>query len=134
MLTLTITQGNASSPSDPFGQETLVLSSDGSLTYIRTRLDTLRREGRVDPAMVSQLIEGLRSAGFPKAPPQRIPPGASLVRIDVAEDGQSQQAWVHFFSVRKLEGWGPIMSLAKTWCTWLRSDGSLPPPPGMSFS
>lgn len=133
MTSLTITQGNASSPSDPFGQETLVLGTDGSLRYIRTRLDTLRRQGRVDPTVVTELVAQLRAAGFPKAPPQQIPPGASLVKIEVSEDGRTQQAWVHFHSARRVEGWGPALLLAQTWCTWLRSDGLRPPPQGLSI-
>ncbi len=126
MARLTVAAGSAHAPDDPFGREVLVVSTDGSFTYTRERGGTVTRRGRVDPGHVERLVDGLRAAGYPRAPRHDIPPGASLVQVALAAGPPVD---LDLYAARGWPGYGPVLQWFEAVCAWLRRPGSGRPPP-----
>ncbi len=89
-VVLTYCSGSASSPTDPFGQNTLELRGDGVATLENLfHGDRTVWTGVISPSTVDELGQVLEQAAFPKVPPHRIPAGSSLREVTLSAKGET---------------------------------------------
>ena len=116
--------GNEHSPSDPFGQETLLIEADGALTYTRRRAgQEWTRAARLSAEALGQLRADLQASGFPAVPPHNIPPGASLIVLQQDE----QQALLDFYKGKTFPGYREVIQRLDACAQWLRRGQGAPP-------
>jgi hypothetical protein len=132
--TLTFKFGSEWAPDARFGLDALLLRADGRFEYEhRQRGRVQKASGTVEPAVLRQVEQWLRVAGFPAVPPHDIPPGSGLVELTVADRRGSQIALMHHAAALRFPGYRNLVRNLAAWTTWLREGGDADQaPPGFS--
>jgi hypothetical protein len=122
--TLTFKFGSEWAADARFGLDALQLRADGHFEYEhRQRGEVQHASGTVEPAVVRQVEQWLRAAGFPAVPPHDIPPGSGLVELTVAGQRGSQIALMHHTAALRFPGYRNLVRNLAAWTTWLREGG-----------
>jgi hypothetical protein len=132
--TLTFRFGSEWAADAHFGLDALQLRVDGRFEFEhRHRGEVRQASGAVAPAVVRDVEQWLRAAGFPAVPPHDIPPGSGLVELVVADQNRSQIALMHYYAALRFPGYGDLVRSLVAWTAWLREGGDADrAPPGFT--
>ncbi len=97
-------RGHARAPDAPWGLEELELASDGSYAYTQRVGDVTVGvgQGHVDASRATGIFDALRRSAFPDVPHHSVPPGASVVTLEL---GATDAASLDYFFGLGLEGY-----------------------------
>jgi hypothetical protein len=116
--------GSEHSPSDPYGQESLLIDDDGTLTYTRRRVGQVwTRTAHVSADALGQIRTDLQVGGFPVVPAHSIPPGASLTVLQV----DAQEVMFDFYKGKTFPGYRDAIRRLDAYTQWLRRGQGEPP-------
>jgi hypothetical protein len=126
---LSVTFNASGSPESPYGRERLQLRDDGRLRYERWfAADHIERTVRATGGATSEVFAALDASTFPDVAKHNIPPGASLVEIQVEDVGGARLASLHLYKGLTFPGYGDVLRRMTDWATALRQPGSELPP------
>lgn len=122
---LTFKFGSEWAPDSPYGLDVLQLQGDGRFhheNHLRGEVRT--SSGKVEPGTVDAVDQWLRTGGFPAVPAHDIPPGGSLVVLEVEDANGSHNAFMDYFAALKFPGYGDLVRNFDKWTAWLRNGGA----------
>lgn len=123
--TLTFKFGSEYAPDSPYGLDVLQLQADGRFQYENHLAgQTQTSSGKVEPGTVDTVDQWLRTGGFPTVPAHDIPPGGSLVVLEVVDASGSHTVYMDYFAALKFPGYGDLVRSFDKWTAWLRNGGS----------
>ncbi|MEO1211049.1 MAG: hypothetical protein AAFX78_16105 [Cyanobacteria bacterium J06638_20] len=109
--------GREYAPDDPFGQETLSLTTTGKLSYERQHLGQVwQQQIDVDSQLQATLQAALAEAQNVSTSQLNIPPGASLVQIRCGD----QQVCIDYHQGQKLPGYAQILKIMEDYAQAFR--------------
>lgn len=133
MKTIVFQIGSEWAPDSPYGLDVLEIDVDGRFRYEnRMRGQVRASSGRVELGTLDVVVDSLREAGFPAVPSHAIPPGSSLIGIQVRGESGDEAALMDYFTALKLPGYGDVIRRLAGWVSWLRKgETEEPAPPGL---
>jgi len=118
--TLRVIFNPSNAPDGERGRERIDISEDGNIYYHRWMgRRHSERNARTDPRNVQALFAALEQSSFSDVPAHQIPPGASLVVIQVEQAKQSKTAKLDLYFGMKLPGYGGLLERLLDWVDWL---------------
>ncbi|MEU0391887.1 hypothetical protein ABZ208_03695 [Streptomyces sp. NPDC006208] len=118
LRTITFEQGHPTAADAPWGQQSLTLTTDGTLGYQQQVKGEVRSvRGRVDPTRIEGLLVALARTSFPAAPQQTFLPGASVITLVVEPGGR---VVIDYFVALELDGYREVIRVLGDLNTALR--------------
>lgn len=112
--------GNEYAPDDPFGRETLSLTTEGKLTYERQhRGQVWQQQTNLESHVQETLKVALADIDTASTSRQQYPPGASLVQIRYGD----QRVTVDYHQGQKLPGYAQIIQIMDAYVQAFRQEG-----------